>query len=277
MRRRRVILAVAVPLAIGACGTTRPLDPADGGRSEVGTFDTLPPSVGGTLPDGGRSLPQPSVWGLCFDGTNLYAVDSEGMQIRRYRWPELVSTAVYAVPRNVGPNVLGDCAVLDGRLFYPDVGKDVVGAIDLATGEVDGLFFGAPAGRPRSVAADQGALWVSCDDARSLFKMSVDGVLLATIPNTATVNACEGLEVAGDDIVCTDTASGAMFVFSKLDGALLEGPTEVPSWEGTVVIADTLWVGSNGFTRTGGGLTRGPGPAQIGLYPLPVRTSTSRP
>ena len=201
--------------------------------------------------------PQPSVWGLCFDGASLYAVDSEQMEIRRYQWPDLVESGAYKIPRgNNDLQVLGDCAVLDGQLYYADVGKGVVGSIDLTTRKVDAAGFRAPASRPRAVAADEGTLWVSCDDASSLFQVSPTGVVLATIPNMATVNGCEGLEAVGDSLVCTDTAAGAMFVFSKVDGTLREGPTTISAWEGTAVIADTLWVGTNGFTRTDFGLTR---------------------
>jgi streptogramin lyase len=199
------------------------------------------------------------------------------MAIHRYRWPALVATDVYSIPSNAGPQVLGDCAVLGGTLYYADVGKDTVGSIDLTTGAVDGLRLGAPASRPRSVAADAGTLWISCDDAPLLFQLSPGGALLAAIPNTATVNGCEGLEAAGGRLFCSDTASGAVRVFSKIDGAVLEGPTPIPSWEGMVVIANTLWVGTNSFIRDGSVLTRPAGPYLVGLVPLPIRTSTSAP
>jgi hypothetical protein len=242
--------------------------PAENGGAAAEAATVVPGEV--------TELPVSAVSGLCGSGADLYVVDGDAFAIYRFKWPSLDVLESYDIPTNIGPSVLGDCTVLDGILYYADVGKDSIGSVALASGEVNAREFPTPASRPRSIAADDDALWVSCDDANEFYRVSTVGEVLRSVPNSITENGCEGLYVTATGIWCSDTAALALFEVSSRDGSALAGPFVLPFWEGLTVIDDTFWIGSNGYVPAddGIGLTRPNEGYTVGVARLTLRGLT---
>jgi hypothetical protein len=119
------------------------------------------------------------------------------------------------------------------------------------------------------VAWDDGSLWVSADDAASLFRISLTGEVLAVLPNRGTTNACDGLEATSTGLWCLDLATMALIKFSKLDGAVLAGPFFVPARNGLAVIDGTLFGATDGFVYDPQGGTIGVnGPIGLAAFEL---------
>lgn len=220
--------------------------------------------------------------GLCYADNELFIAQNDGAVVR-LAWPsfELIGTipSVRAYP--------GDCAVLDGFLYYPNVSgaypnvtSGSIVRVDLATSSTS-VAFPSPAPRPRAIAADGNTLWISADDASQvLFNVSAEsatlGHLLRTLPLTAMVNACDGLVATPTGLWCSDIAAAALLKISKQDGTLLEGPFFMPPWYGLELIDGNLWAASDGFVydQTTGFLT-GPNDAKrsvatLGLHGSPL-------
>jgi hypothetical protein len=206
------------------------------------------------------AIPNQQAHGLCFHDGEILLV--AGGSLQRFGWPDLEARRSH----RLGPQVLGDCALLDGVVYYPDVRASSIGTLVLSTGEGNLYAIGAPAPAPRAVAADQGTLWVSTDTSPLIFRLSTKGDLLGDVPNTATTNACDGLEATATGLWCLDLASTVLFKLSKQDGSVLAGPFFGPPLYGLALIHGTLWSASTGMQYDPeGGLT---GSSVGGLVPF---------
>jgi hypothetical protein len=207
-------------------------------------------------------MPQRQPDGLCYYAGEVLLLEDGA--IRHFGWPDLEARRFHLL----GRDLLGDCAVVDGVVYYPDVSAGSIGTVVLSTGTVTPHAFGALASAPRAVAADEGALWVSADGTPTLSKLSTTGTLLGEIPNTGATNACDGLEATTTGLWCLDLAAMVLFKLSKQDGVLLAGPFFGPPLAGLALIDGTLWAGSTGMVYDVQGGLRGL-PGQVGgLVPL---------
>jgi hypothetical protein len=203
--------------------------------------------------------------GVCYhDGEVLLVEDGA---LRRLGWPDLVARQSH----RLGGTLVGDCAVIDGVVYYPDVSAGSIGTLVLSTGAVSPYAFGTPSAEPRAVAADQGALWVAADATPMLSRISTKGEFQREIPNTGVTNACDGLEATVSGLWCLDLAGKVLFKLSKEDGTVLAGPFFGPPVMGLALIDGTLWGASTGMVYDAqGGLTGSSGSVG-GLVPFELQ------
>jgi hypothetical protein len=207
-------------------------------------------------------LPRREPDGLCYSAGEVLLVEDGAL--RRFGWPDLEARQSH----RLGNTLLGDCAVIDGVVYYPDIGAGSIGTLVLSTGEVSPYALGAPFSRPRAVAADQGALWVSADSTAMITRISTTSDFLGELPNTGVTNACDGLEATDSGLWCLDLAARVLFKLSKQDGTVLAGPFFGPPLMGLALIDGTLWGGSTGMVYDSQGGLIGPPGSVGGLVPL---------